>query len=112
MRLIDAPVGLFMWNDTLCLKTEYFTNGRVEAYVVSSGECFWGGVRTAEEVNNIEVIPIDTNSEVNVANKERRFIFGLIDKAMARKDRYISVYLGQNMTSINIYPVDEEDEKE
>lgn len=58
MKLIDAPVGLFMHGRTMCLKTEYFVGGRVEAYIVSSGEAFWGGVKTAEELNNLEVTPI------------------------------------------------------
>ena len=57
VRLIDAPVGLFMCGDCLGMKTQYMVNGRVEAYVVESGETFWGGVKTAEEVNNLLVIP-------------------------------------------------------
>ena len=39
-----APIGLFI-NDfgDLCLKTEYRTvKGAVEAYIVESGEFFWG----------------------------------------------------------------------
>lgn len=59
MRLIDAPVGLFMSSRELCVKTEYFTNGGVDAYIVSSGERFWGGAKTAKELNNVEVTPID-----------------------------------------------------
>ena len=60
MRLIDAPVGLFMSKDgEMCLKTEYIAEWGVEAYIVSSGETFWGGAKTAEERNNLEVIPVD-----------------------------------------------------
>jgi ADP-ribose pyrophosphatase YjhB (NUDIX family) len=43
-RLEDLPVGLFLHGDTLCMKTEYRTEqGAIEAYIVSSGEFFWGG---------------------------------------------------------------------
>lgn len=38
-----APIGLFLYRGELCLKTEYRTgSGAVEAYIVSSGEFFWG----------------------------------------------------------------------
>ena len=65
VKLIDAPVGLFLHEGTLCLKTEYMhqsfkeTTPRVEAYIVDSGETFWGGVKTAEEVNSLMVTPLD-----------------------------------------------------
>lgn len=42
--LEECPIGLFMSaSGELCLKTEYGSNeGRVDAYIVSSGEFFWG----------------------------------------------------------------------
>ena len=44
MTLANCPIGLFMSADgELCLKTEYGNNeGRIDAYIVSSGEFFWG----------------------------------------------------------------------
>lgn len=43
MTLAECPIGLFMCHGELCLKTEYGTNeGRIDAYIVSSGEFFWG----------------------------------------------------------------------
>lgn len=44
VSLANCPVGLFVSGaGELCLKTEYGNNaGRVDAYVVSSGEMFWG----------------------------------------------------------------------
>jgi len=43
VTLADAPVGLFWCGETLALKTEYGNNeGRIDAYIVSSGEFFWG----------------------------------------------------------------------
>jgi hypothetical protein len=43
VTLAECPIGLFMYRDELCLKTEYGNNeGRIDAYIVSSGEFFWG----------------------------------------------------------------------
>ena len=43
VRLEKCPIGLFIYDGTLCLKTEYGdNNGRIDAYIVSSGEFFWG----------------------------------------------------------------------
>lgn len=44
VKLCDCPIGLFMSaSGELCLKTEYGNNeGRIDAYIVSSGEFFWG----------------------------------------------------------------------
>ena len=43
VTLVQCPIGLFMCGDELCLKTEYGNNeGRIDAYIVSSGEFFWG----------------------------------------------------------------------
>ena len=68
MRLIDAPVGLFVSKEgEMCLKTEYIADWGVEAYIVSSGETFWGGAKTAEERNNLEVTPIDAVPVVRCA---------------------------------------------
>ena len=42
--LSACPIGLFVSEcGTLCLKTEYGNNGgRIDAYIVSTGEFFWG----------------------------------------------------------------------
>ena len=42
--LAECPIGLFLADSgELCLKTEYGNNeGRIDAYIVSSGEFFWG----------------------------------------------------------------------
>lgn len=43
VTLADCPIGLFVRGETLALKTEYGNNeGRIDAYIVSSGEFFWG----------------------------------------------------------------------
>lgn len=52
----ECPVGMFMSDDgELCLKTEY----GLEAYIVSSGERFWGGVDTLEKLRHVKVCPVD-----------------------------------------------------
>jgi hypothetical protein len=43
VKLKDCPIGLFLHGETLCLKTEYGNNeGQIDAYIVSSGEFYWG----------------------------------------------------------------------
>lgn len=44
VTLAKCPIGLFIADGAgLCLKTEYGNNeGRIDAYIVSSGELFWG----------------------------------------------------------------------
>ena len=59
MRLIDAPVGLFLYKGEMCLKTEYIADWGVEAYIVSSGEVFWGDAKTVNERRYVEVTPIE-----------------------------------------------------
>ena len=67
MRLIDAPVGLLMYDGCLVFKAEYSTAIQAgsgvtvtpDCYVVESGEYFWGGAKTAEDRNNLNVEPIE-----------------------------------------------------
>ncbi len=52
--LRDCPIGLFIKDNTLCVKTEYGN----EAYIVSSGEYFWGGAKTKQQIGDVLVLPI------------------------------------------------------
>ena len=64
MRLCDAPIGLFLFEDTLCLMTEYSSEGcGRHAYIVSSGEMFWGGAKSKEERANLEVTPVEVRPD-------------------------------------------------
>ncbi len=66
MRLKNCPVGLFWCGGELCLKTEYGTNeGRIDAYIVSSGE-FFSGAPPQNIANQREqmVVPINTAKAV------------------------------------------------
>lgn len=60
VTLAACPTGLFWFGDTLCLKTEYGSNeGRIDAYIVSSGEFFWGAApQTIASQRAQVVIPI------------------------------------------------------
>lgn len=60
VRLADLPKGaLFGYRGTIALKTEYRSgvSGAIEAYIVGSGERFWGGSYDAESLNNLSVTP-------------------------------------------------------
>ena len=60
VKLQDLNAGkLFMYNETIALKSEYRTeNGAIEAFIVGSGEMFWGGTSTAKDQCNLEVIEL------------------------------------------------------
>lgn len=56
-----CPIGLFKSEDgELCLKTEYGNNeGRIDAYIVSTGEFFWGAApQTIANQRRQQVLPV------------------------------------------------------
>lgn len=64
VTLAACPIGLFMAGGELCLKTEYSDNeGRIDAYIVSSGEFFWGSApqtianQRQQMVSPVELMP-------------------------------------------------------
>lgn len=62
VALEDCPIGLFINSyGGLCLKTEYGNNeGRIDAYIVSSGEFFWGdNPQTIANQRKQLVTPVD-----------------------------------------------------
>jgi len=71
----DCPPGFFVSGDALCFKTEYgametagptnvpgsemrWTVGSQSDVYCSSGESFWGGATTKEEVEKLQVQPV------------------------------------------------------
>ena len=59
VTLADCPFGLFMWHGTLALKTQYRARDRgILAYVVASGEIFYGDARLCDELAKIMVRPV------------------------------------------------------
>lgn len=60
VSLASAPIGLFYYRETLALKTEYGdNNGRIDAYIVDSGEFFWGDApQTIESQRATQIMPV------------------------------------------------------
>ncbi|MEM8615433.1 MAG: hypothetical protein AAGF20_00710 [Pseudomonadota bacterium] len=59
----ECPEGLFVFGDYVAVMTEYVTlNARGfsqrDAFIVSSGEYFWGGTSKAEDRSKLMVRPI------------------------------------------------------
>jgi hypothetical protein len=63
LTLLECPIGLFWWGETLALKTEYGNNdGRIDAYIIESGEFFWGPQpQTIASQRATMVVPVDTD---------------------------------------------------
>ena len=72
--LKNYPKGLFIKDNTLCVKTEYGN----EAYIVWSGEYFWGGAKTKDEIGNIPILPINDKLVQMIESQ-----YGEIYKALA-----------------------------
>ena len=66
VKLKDYPKGLFVKDNTLCVKTEYGT----EAYIVWSVEYFWGGAEKKADIGEVLVLPI---SDKVVQRLERKY---------------------------------------
>ncbi len=65
MTLGECPPGLFLYGATPCFKSEYKTESmsrpgvwQSDAYVVDSGEYFWGGTNNPIEREALEVVPV------------------------------------------------------
>lgn len=61
--LVDCPPGLFLFDGALGFKTQYAidlgqTDYYPQAFVVATGEVFWGGVHTHEERKRLMVQPV------------------------------------------------------
>ena len=59
-RLDECPPGLFISGNCLGFKSEYRNdNGSCEAFVVASGEFFWGGAKSNDERDALLVTPVE-----------------------------------------------------
>lgn len=61
--LEDLPNGsLFLYGETLGLKSEYMTdNYAIEAYIVGSGEFFWGGMNKGKDQAKLVVTEVEVD---------------------------------------------------
>jgi hypothetical protein len=96
VTLADCPIGLFRYGGELCLKTEYGSNeGRIDAYIVSSGEFFWGGTNTPAAQRKVMVEPVSEIAvspapQPNTVPDFRPFI---------EKSREVLTAIGEKMTT-------------
>lgn len=68
VTLDDLPCGtLFAFgDDCIVVKGEYrCDNGLIEAFIIDSGEQFWGGAKTAKEQNELLVQPLEIEEVVH-----------------------------------------------
>ena len=74
VKLCDLKRGkLFMFNETLGMKTEYSTeHGAIEAYIVDSGCMFWGGTDLPKVQRNLLVYPVDVIDPQKEINKKAK----------------------------------------
>lgn len=47
--------SLFLFGGVIALKSEYRSNGQSDAYIVGTGEYFWGGAKSPMERERLEV---------------------------------------------------------
>jgi hypothetical protein len=97
VSLADCPPGLFRWNGELCFKSEYRTtreNGTsvCDAYVVASGEYFWGGTSTDAQREALKVQPITGETPAEQDPEEHRLQFEdwAMDKGMVLDTSFFS----------------------
>lgn len=55
--LAECPPGFFLKDESVGFKSEYKSDNRPDCYC-DSGEYFWGGAKTDEELNKIIVQPL------------------------------------------------------
>lgn len=72
VRLKDCPPGLFLYKGALCFRSEYATMtetnpNQPDAYVVESGEYFWGGTSDSAARSNLFVEPLEPTARARSA---------------------------------------------
>ena len=103
VTLAQCPIGLFMCSGELCLKTEHGNNeGRVDAYIVSSGEFFWGHApQSIANQRQTLVRPIDA------ATLAASSTSGLTDGGdIARRKAELEVWAKQLSDQVDWQPAD------
>jgi len=66
----DCPIGLFIIDGEVCVKTEYSKDYCPECYIVSSGEFFIGGENDGYKRKDILVTPIKIVEFANQNNSK------------------------------------------
>jgi hypothetical protein len=104
VALRECPPGPFRFGETLCFKTEYNmmeTIGHVEvpgnevmwiagrnpdAYVLESGEVFWGGAKTHEARAELLVCPVELADRRALVDAIVAMLWADVDKSMHVQD--------------------------
>jgi hypothetical protein len=86
VTLAECPIGLFWSDHELCLKTEYGNNeGRIDAYIVSTGEFFWGvQPQTIVSQRAQLVTPIDTDRAFEALSSKNELPSEIAERVDAR----------------------------
>lgn len=60
VSLSECRPGLFLFEKCLGFKSEYGN----DAFVVSSGEYFWGGAKSREDRDALRVVPVEIDGHL------------------------------------------------
>lgn len=69
-RLKNCPIGLFIYDDELCIKTEY---GCGYCYIISTGEIFRGGIDNRSKLSQLLVYPVKITNIYDTRDDDERF---------------------------------------
>lgn len=89
VRLVNCPIGLFVSDaGELCLKTEYGNNeGRIDAYIVSSGEFFWGAPPQTIESQRAQLVTPYDHTDALLSARREGWVAGIEAAARAVRAR-------------------------
>lgn len=70
VELEDCPIGLFLYKDMLCIKTEDFDNERPKCFIVSTGEILLNANEMSnEDYRNLKVKPVKSMDLIKHSKK-------------------------------------------
>lgn len=106
--LVECPIGLFFYEHehgrVLCLKTEYGNNkGRIDAYIVASGEFFWGAAPqtiASQRAQMVRPVPLAAVEAALAARPEPE---GMEAAAWRIKDFADGWYISQDKVEADAY---------
>lgn len=84
VKLADLDKGsLFLFNDDLCFKSEYRVgSGAIEAFIVGTGEMFWGATSKPEEQVQLMVQPVKLRFDSSAKGSIDQLIYGVHQNAI------------------------------
>ena len=61
-------------------------------------------------MDEMKLCPLCGRPERVVNSEHKRMIHNLIEEAMEKKDRYVTLYFGETGVSVSVYPLTEDEE--